>query len=186
MKLKKLLTGLLLFTGIMCGYSQEKYITKSGHISFFSSTPVEDIQADNKQVLSIVDTTNGKVAIAILMKSFLFDKSLMQEHFNENYVESDRYPKAIFKGDITNLNAVLTGAKEAIIKGSLNLHGVSKPITVTSAYITKDTKGILLKGNFAVKPADFNIKIPSVVQNNIANEVVVSFELNHEPFKTKK
>ncbi|MGY8939647.1 MAG: YceI family protein, partial [Flavobacteriales bacterium] len=77
---------------------QERFLTKTGTISFFSKSPMENIEAENSQVLSIVDADSGQMAIAILMQSFLFEKALMQEHFNENYVESEIYPKATFKG----------------------------------------------------------------------------------------
>ena len=87
--------------------SQEQYLTKNGAITFFSSTIIEDIKAENNQVLSIIDASKSKMAISILIKSFLFKKALMQEHFNENYLESDKFPKATFKGDILNFNNVI-------------------------------------------------------------------------------
>lgn len=183
MKSKLYISFLLLMT-FATNYGQEKYLTKNGHISFFSSTVVEDIKADNHQVLSIVDTASGQVVIAVLMKSFLFDKSLMQEHFNENYVESDRYPKAKFKGVIANLTEVLNGAKEATITGDLTLHGVTQNVTIVANCELQENK-LALEGKFVVKPENYNIKIPAVVKNNIAKTIEVSFELNHKPYTAK-
>ena len=106
--MKLIITIFCCFLFVAISNSQERYLTKNGAINFFSKTVLEDITADNNQVLSIVDATNGKMAISILMKSFLFKKALMQEHFNENYVESDKYPKATFTGTILNFDAYLT------------------------------------------------------------------------------
>ncbi|UOB18116.1 YceI family protein [Abyssalbus ytuae] len=161
-------------------HAQEKYITRQGHISFFSHSPVEDIEAYNDQVLSIVNANTGEVAVSLLMKSFIFEKSLMQEHFNENYVESDIYPKATFSGTIENFEeAKQTG--EALINGNLTLHGATKDIK-TKAKITIAGDSILLKGNFMVEVADFDIKIPAIVANNIAKTIKISFELDHQPY----
>src|SRR5690554_8148922 len=90
-------------------FAQNKYFTKQGYISFYSHTPVEDIKAENNQVLSIIDFSTTEIAVTLLMKSFAFEKALMQEHFNENYVESDKYPKANFSGKIQNLEDILSG-----------------------------------------------------------------------------
>ncbi len=163
-------------------YAQEKFLTKQGYTSFFSTSPVEDIKADNNQVLSIIDTSNGALAISILMKSFMFEKSLMQEHFNENYVESDKYPKATFKGQILSFDQLGADEKMVTILGDITIHGVTKNIE-TQAKIIKTEENISLKGSFPVKVADFKIKIPAVVINNIAETIEVSFELDHKPYK---
>lgn len=162
--------------------SQERYFTKSGSINFFSKAPLEDITADNNQVLSIMDAGNSKMAISILMKSFLFDKALMQEHFNENYVESDKYPKATFKGEILKFNELSENPNEFKVKGILNIHGVAKGITVTATMNKKDDT-IFATGNFVINLEDFNIKIPAVVAKNIAKNIKVTFNFKHTPFK---
>ncbi|MFA7445882.1 MAG: YceI family protein [Flavobacteriaceae bacterium] len=163
--------------------AQEKFFTKQGYISFFSHTSVEDIKAENKQVLSIIDLSTGEIAVTLLMKSFAFEKALMQEHFNENYVESDKYPKATFTGSIQNLSDLLQGNNTiAEIKGNLTIKGITKPVTIESkALIEKDS--IVLKGKFMVTVADFNIKIPAIVRKNIADSVEVTFVLTHQPYK---
>jgi polyisoprenoid-binding protein YceI len=164
--------------------SQGKYLTKNGTINFFSKMPMEDITADNNQVLSIIDASSGKMAISILMKSFMFKKALMQEHFNENYVESDKYPKANFKGSILNFDAINETVSKAMVKGVLTIHGVSKEITIQANFIKTD-EAILVEGDFIVEVDDFNIEIPAVVAKNIAKKIKVSFNFNHKPFKKK-
>jgi polyisoprenoid-binding protein YceI len=162
--------------------SQERFLTKNGAITFYSKAPMENITAENNQVLSIIDASSGKMAISILMKSFMFKKALMQEHFNENYVESDKYPKATFKGDILNFDTIDNLAKDVKVKGSLTMHGVTKELTIVANF-TRNKEYILVEGNFIIEVDDFNIKIPAVVAKNIAKKIKVSFKFNHTPYK---
>lgn len=170
----------LLFLG--AANSQERYLTKNGKISFFSEAALENISAENKQVLSIIDVSNGNIAISILMKSFLFEKALMQEHFNENYVESDKYPKAIFKGKIADIELITNESKKFEIKGIITIHGESKEIIIEAA-ILKVNENLVVSGSFTINLDDFKVKIPAVVAKNIAKEIKISFDLKHEPFK---
>lgn len=163
-------------------YAQDKYITKEGYVSFFSHSIVEDIKADNNQVLSVMDVTTGKIAIQLLMRSFMFEKALMQEHFNENYVESYKYPKATFSGEIVNFGELNEENNEAEIIGTLTVHGREKQIS-TKVNVKIDESEIVLTGDFKVEVADFDIKIPAIVANNIAKTIKVSFELHHTPYK---
>lgn len=180
--MKSIITFFCCFLFVTMCNSQERYLTKSGAINFFSKTAMEDITADNNQVLSIVDAASGKMAISILMKSFLFKKALMQEHFNENYVESDKYPKATFKGDILNFDAVNETASMLKVKGILTIHGVSKEIII-EANFTKTNDAILVVGEFLINLADFEVEIPAVVAKNIAKNIKVTFNFNHTPYK---
>jgi len=111
-----------------------------------------------------------------LMKEFIFRNALMQEHFNENYIESDSYPKATFKGKISNFNFedIAEIEKEYEVIGVLNFHGVEKEIT-SRMFIVKQNTTIVLRGDFITKPQDFNIKIPKIVRKKIAKEVKVQF-----------
>ena len=143
---------------------------------------MEDIKAENNQVLSIIDATSGKMAISILMKSFMFPKALMQEHFNENYVESDKYPKATFKGDILNFDTIKDSETKVEVKGTITIHGKSKEIVIPAS-ITRKDNNIVVNGDFYLNVADFNIKIPSVVAKNIAKKIKVTFQFNHKPYK---
>lgn len=169
----------LLITGVN---AQDRYITKEGFVSFFSHSIVEDIEADNDQVLSIMDVKTGEIAVQLLMRSFMFEKALMQEHFNENYVESYKYPKATFSGEIVNVGEIISGqSQETEIVGVLKLHGEEKEIS-TKVDVGWIGDEITLKGDFKVEVADFNIKIPAIVANNIAKTIKVSFELHHKPY----
>jgi polyisoprenoid-binding protein YceI len=162
--------------------AQERFLTKNGMISFFSKTPIENIEAENNQVLSIVDVSNGQMAIAILMKSFMFEKALMQEHFNENYVESDKYPKAIFKGDILDFDKMVGLETTASIKGNLTMHGVTNETTI-EAVIKRTADLVEMTGDFFINLSDFDVKIPSIVKNKISQKIKVSFRFQHKPYK---
>lgn len=154
---------------------QEKKITKTGTITFEASVPsFEEVKGKNTAVTCILNTTNGEIAALALMKGFRFKVALMEEHFNENYVESSKFPKATFKGKIENFDVskVSTTSKDYTIKGKLELHGKSKDVT-SIAKIKKVGTDIEVKTNFAVNISDFDIEIPSVVSKKIAKKVTV-------------
>ncbi len=182
--MKTILIMAFLF-GLQISFAQGKYFTKSGHIDFFSHSPLEDIKANNDQVLSIIDTSNDEVVIYVLMKSFMFKKALMQEHFNENYVESDKFPKSIFKGTMAGYDVTKSGDQEVTLKGSLSLHGKTAPVD-TKAIFNSSNSSIRLKGSFMVTVADFAIPIPRTVVDNIAKEIKVTFDLTHESYPKKQ
>src|SRR5579863_9034219 len=151
----------------------QNYMTKTGFIGFYSKTPFEDIRGENNQVYAVLDPASHHMAFAVLMKGFIFPKELMQVHFNENYVESDKYPKTTFSGTCTgDMDLSKEGTYEVVIKGDLNLHGVTKPIETTAQLEVKKDH---IKGTsvFKLKPEDFNISIPSIVRDKIASEINV-------------
>lgn len=161
----------------------QKFITKTGYIGFFSHTPIEDIKADNNQVASVLDVSTGEVVFQVLVKSFKFEKALMEEHFNENYLESDKYPRSTFKGKITNLSSVdfsKPGKYNGTVEGDLNLHNVTKKITV-SVVIEVVNDGINASSKFTITPEDYNITIPQVVRQNIAKTFDVTVNMNYKP-----
>lgn len=176
--MKNILFLLLIFCSINAS-SQSRYITKNGHIQFFSEAPLENIEANNHQVAGILDLTKNEVAISLLIKSFKFDKSLMEEHFNENYLESDKFPKASFSGSFQSKEVIdpkKHGSYPVTVDGKLTLHGVTKVIQTTGTItITKDQ--IVAKTKFQVSIKDYNIKIPTLVIKNIAEIVDVTVEL---------
>ena len=166
-------------------HAQGKYFTRNGSIKFYSESPMENIEANNRQVTSFIDTETGEMAFSILMKSFVFDKALMQEHFNENYVESDKYPKSTFKGSIINLKEVnfkKDGVYNVKVEGDLTLHGVTQKVSTDG---TIEVKGgnIIAKSKFPITVADYKIEVPAVVRDNIAKVVDVTVEMNYEPYK---
>lgn len=185
--MKKIATITTVFILVLMAGSafSQRYITKNGHIKFYSETPMETIEAHNKQVNSVLDINTGDFVFKVLMKSFEFEKALMQEHFNENYVESDKYPNASFKGKITNLGDIdftSPGEYEAQVQGVMTIHGVA--VEISEAGIFNVGKG-QVKGSskFIIKPEDYNIKIPNTVVNNIAEEIEVTVEVILEEYK---
>lgn len=182
---------LLLITILSLTTSQlvaQKYLTRNGHISFFSEAPLENIEAHNRQASSILDVATGEIAFTLLIKGFAFEKALMQEHFNEKYMESDQYPKATFEGSITNIADVdLTQAGEHIVnvKGNLTIHGVTKEVT-SPAIITNEDGKLVASAKFPVALADYEVEIPSVVADNIAEIVEVAVDVAYQPYTGKK
>ena len=154
-------------------------ITRNGYIGFFSKTPLENIKAENRQVNAVIDLQKKNIAFAALIKSFLFEKALMQEHFNENYLESHKYPKASFSGSYTGeVNLAKDGIYNIIVKGKLTLHGVTRMIEKPA---TLEVQGGKLTGrsNFKIKPADYNIKLPAVVKDKIAQQIDVAVKIDY-------
>jgi hypothetical protein len=171
---KIIITSLLLSVGFV-NFAQ-KYATKTGTIKFNASTPLEKIVGTNKSVSSVIDSKLGSVQYALLIKSFVFDNSLLQEHFNENYMESDKLPKATFKGTITNLSAIdftKDGSYKADVAGQLFIHGVTKDVKSTGKIVIKNGK-LTLQSAFTLLLADYNIAIPSAVKDKIAKTVNVT------------
>ncbi len=160
----------------------QKLISKTGHVWFSSFTPIEEIEAHNHQVASIINTETGDVQVSLLIRSFEFKIELMEEHFNENYMESETYPKASFKGKITNLSSVDFGKKGTYsidIKGDLTIHGVTKLIE-GEATLVIDNSSITAKTAFEIASEDYNIQIPDIVKEKIAKKISISAEI---PFK---
>jgi hypothetical protein len=160
-------------------------LTKNGQISFFSATPLENIEAVNNEVSSLINTQTGDLVFAVLIKGFHFQRALMEEHFNENYMESSKLPKAYFKGKITNLSAInflKEGTYKVMANGELTLHGVTKKMMLPGSIIVQSGK-LQVVCKFTVKPKDFNIQIPRVVVSNIAEVIEVSVNCKYEEKK---
>lgn len=160
----------------------QKYITKTGHIRFFSSTPMEDIEAHNRQVNSALDEQTGDFVFKVLMKSFGFEKALMQEHFNENYAESDKFPSASFSGKVLNIKELdfsKNGVYPVTVEGDLTIKGVTKKVTEKGTFEVKDGK-ISGKSTFTILLADYNFKIPNAVANNISKTIQIDVDVNLE------
>lgn len=171
-KYSLILATLLLATNV---YSQ-RFMTRTGKVTFFSSTPVENIEAVNNETACAIDSKSGDVAFQVPVKSFKFEKALMQEHFNENYMESDKYPKADFKGKITNLSAVdfsKDGQYSVAAAGKMTIHGVTRDVSAPGT-ITVKGGGITAASKFKLRPADYGIKIPGLVAGKIAKEIEVT------------
>jgi polyisoprenoid-binding protein YceI len=164
----------------------QKFYTKTGKISFHSKAPLEEIEGKNKTVTAVLDSKSGAMQFAVQMKGFEFEKQLMQQHFNENYVESDKYPKAEFKGTIANnsdINYSKDGTYTAKVKGKLTIHGVTKDVESTGTIKINGGK-IDANSTFNVLISDYNIKIPSVVKDKVSNTIKVTVDCDLEPLKS--
>lgn len=154
----------------------QKYISRSGKVTFFSSTPLENIEAFNNEAGSVVDVKTGDIVFQVPIRSFKFEKALMQEHFNENYMESAKYPKAEYKGKITNLGSVnfaKDGTYDVQTAGKMTIHGVTKDVKIPGT-ITVKGNSITSSSKFKAKTADYKITIPKLMEGKIAKEVEVT------------
>jgi polyisoprenoid-binding protein YceI len=159
----------------------QKYYSKAGRIQFLSDASLEQIEANNNSALIVLDVTTGRMDLSVLIKGFQFEKALMQDHFNENYMESHLYPKGSFTGIILNMKEInfnKDGTYITKVQGELTLHGVTKAMT-TSGQINVKAGKIVASSTFDITIAEFNIDIPKVVKDNIAKtvRVTVSAEL---------
>ena len=180
--MKKIVTLLVLFTSLHCVATAQKYFTKNGQISFFSKATLENIKADNNQVTSTLNTSTGELLFSLLNNAFHFEKALMEEHFNDNYMESDKYPRSTFRGSITNISAINVGTDgtyTANVTGDLTIHGVTKNITVAGSILVKGGK-VSASAVINVKPKDYNISIPAAVRNNISETIQLTINCNYE------
>ena len=182
--MQKLLLPFLLLA-VTIAFGQSKYMTKSGSMSFEASQPsFEPIEATHSAVSALLNADTGELAVLALVRGFRFPLALMEEHFNENYIESHQYPKTSFKGSILNFdsNALSNQPRTVQLTGELSMHGVTKLISV-SATITKSDEQITLTSSFSIKTSDFGIKIPSLVRKQIDENVQVEVSL---PLKRKQ
>lgn len=162
--------------------SQDLYMTRTGQISFFSKTSMENIDAINNEVTSVLNTKTGELAFAVLIKSFRFEKALMEEHFNENYMESSRFPKSTFSGKILNLSDIdfgKDGTYRASVEGDLTIHGVKKKVSSQGEVQIARGKIVAL-ADFVVSLKDYDIKVPSLVADKIAESIEVKVNCEYE------
>ncbi len=180
--MNKLITALLfLFTSFTkTEFKGYLLTTNQGHVSFFSHTAVENIQAVNNQVLSVIDLSKNEIAISILMNAFVFEKALMQEHFSTSYMETDLYPKATFEGEILGLNLSAKQAQTRLIKGKLTIRNITKDVTV-KARIEKKNGVYVFEGDLDILISDFKIKIPPILSPNIAKNINAKFKFEYYP-----
>ena len=155
--------------------ARDLYITRSGAVSFYSHAPIEDIVAVNKQASCVLDLETGSLAFQVPIRGFVFPNALMQEHFNENYLESHQFPKATFKGNIDHWLELDLGpdSQDVAVTGTLTIHGVSREIS-ESGTLARAGDGINGLATFEVAPADYDIRIPKIVRNNIARIIQVT------------
>jgi polyisoprenoid-binding protein YceI len=179
---------LILCSSLVKLQAQENYITRNGQISFFSSTPLEDIKAINNEVASVLNRKTGSVQFIVLIKSFQFRKAAMQDHFNgKDYMDSDRYPKAELKGTISNISTVdftKDGTYPVTVEGTLSMHGVSNKIKTPGNIIVKGSN-VTAAAVFTIRLADYKISVPTIVSKKIADKVEVTVNCNYQLYQPK-
>lgn len=165
--------------------AQDKFYTKNAKVNFFSATPLEDIEASNKSAVAVLDSKTGALQFSILIKGYEFKNEEMQEHFNEDYMESDKFPKSEFKGQIVNnssVNYAKAGTYNVQVKGMLTIHGVTKEV-LTNGTIKVDNDGLKANSTFNIAVADYGIKIPKLVRDKIAKTVKITVDAKLDPLK---
>lgn len=148
-------------------------------ISFFSDGVVEDIAAENVAAGSLLNTSTGEFVFIVPIKEFKFQKSLMREHFNEKYMETEKFPKATFQGKLMGFNASATGEQKVHAVGKLSMHGVTKDVSVPGSAELSNGK-VTVKSKFIVKLKDYNIEIPAIVWKNIAEEIELKVDFTYK------
>ena len=185
MSSKNIRITLLFLLVTVFSFAQPRYVTRDGHISFFSEAPLENIEAHNHLVVSLLDIEKSEVVASLFIKDFKFDKSLMQEHFNENYLESDKFPKATFQGVLKGghpIDVTKNGTYQVETDGKLTLHGVTKEIQLAGTLEVKDNT-VYVKAKFKIAIRDYKIDVPTIVVKNIAEIVEVTVDLKYSPQK---
>jgi hypothetical protein len=177
--LQSITAGLLLSVSVFA--AGNTYSTRNGVIKFSSQASLETIEATNNTVASAIDASSGDVAFSVNIKGFHFDKALMEEHFNQQYLESDKFPKSTFKGKITNLAAVnfkKDGTYKVDVKGDLELHGVKQTKQLSADLIVKGEK-LVLNYTMPVTLADHQIVIPGAVRDKVAKQVMITLNMDY-------
>jgi hypothetical protein len=161
---------------------QDLYVCKNARINLFSSAPIEDIKAVSQTGASVYNPSTGQLGFSVTIRSFQFAKSLMQDHFNSDYMESDKYPKAIFNGTVKEpVDITKDGSYPITAEGSLSVHGVSQKRTIPGTLIIKNG-AISMEASFMVKCADHHIDIPSIVFHNIAESIKVDVSATYTKY----
>jgi len=171
---------ILIFAFCISSNAQKIYQTKSGKVKFFSTTPVEDIEAINNQVDSKI-SDKGQLVFMVAMRGFTFKNALMQEHFNENYLESSKYPKATFMGTFSNLKDIdfsKDGVYKTTVSGEMKIHGVAKPVTASGTIEIKAGK-VSAKSVFKLTITDYGIT-GKYIGDKIAKEVTITLDCSYE------
>jgi polyisoprenoid-binding protein YceI len=172
---------LTLFATLMLSSAfAQKYTVEKSSVVFYSHATIEDIKAENKKSSAIFNAATGEIVFSIPISEFQFAKSLMQEHFNEKYMDTEKYPKSTFKGNVAGYDANATGAQNAKASGKLFIHGVERDVEIPGT-IEKSGDKLLFKSKFIVKLEDYNVDRPQVLWQNIAEQVEVTIDFVFKP-----
>jgi len=179
----KNLVAIMCLLTTMVTSAQSKMYTKTGVVQFEASVPsFEEVKAKNENVTAVLDSETGNLAALVLVKGFRFKNALMEEHFNENYMDSDAFPKATFKGSLNgfDMNAITSSSTVVPAIGTLSIHGKSKEVKFDMD-IKKTSSGLQLNAELLLSPSDFGIEIPGIVKDKIAKEITMNFIFNVVP-----
>jgi polyisoprenoid-binding protein YceI len=158
----------------------QKFTTEKTSVVFYSHATIEDIKATNLKTSGLFDAGTGDIAFVVPVNEFQFAKSLMQEHFNEKYLETEKYPRSTFQGKITGYDPGATGEQKVVAKGKLTIHGVTQTVEIPGT-IAKQGDGLLMNAVFVVKLEDYKIQIPQLLWQNIAEQVEVTLIFSFKP-----
>jgi len=181
---KNVLLILVFFFFIYVSSAEDKFITRTGHIYIISATALLNLDADNNQVASIINIKTGEMVFTLLMKSFIFKEALAQDHFNENYVESDKFPKASFKGNILEigkLDLTKEGKYFVDVEGELTIHGKTNKVKSKGTLEVKNDL-IIAQSKFEINIYDYGIKIPKIVQDKVNKIIPITVEMKYKPY----
>ena len=180
--MKPLVFSLFVVLHCITTNAQDRLLTRNGSISFYSKAPLEDIEANTQTAVSVMDKKTGQIEFSVLVKSFTFEKALMQEHFNEDYLESDKFPKSAFKGHIEDIEKVSfdkDGKYTVSVMGELTIHGKSRALTAPATFTI--LKGVVLAdAQFEIALSDYKIEIPSLVKDKVSKTVKIALHLKYE------
>lgn len=172
---------IIIFIVLVSQAKAQKYISTQTEIRFFSSALLEDIEAVNSKTKSVFDSDNGQIVFSVPINQFEFKKSLMKEHFNEKYMESDKFPKATFKGQINDFDKKGENL-DATAEGEFEIHGVRKKIKIVGNLEFKNSR-VFITAVFMIKLEDYEIKIPSLLFQKIAEEVEVTITFEYKKYE---
>lgn len=185
MKRIYIILAAVLICSVHANAAGNRYFTKTGFISFISATPLIDIEGTNNSVTGFLDIKTGEIVFAVFIKDFRFKLALAEEHFNENYMFSEKYPQSKFKGKILNINDLdLTkdGTYFVNVEGNLTIKDRTNPVTVKGSLVVKDGK-IDARSEFSVLLKDYNIEVPKIVEDKVAKVIPIKVRMIYEEYK---
>ena len=176
----KLILLIFLFGCITFETEGQKYSTEKTFVSFFSDAAIEDITAENTKTVGAFNAATGDIAFSVPIKEYEFEKSLMKEHFNEKYMDTEKFPKSTFQGKVTGYNPDASGIQNVTSKGKLTIHGETQEVEIPGT-IEKQGDRLIMKSKFIVKLEDYKIAIPQLLWQNIAEQVEVTVDFTFKP-----
>jgi len=172
------ISAIMLLVLVTAGAKAQRYTSEKSHVTFFSKAALEDITADNKKANSLMNPSTGDIAFVVPVGEFKFEQALMEEHFNEKYLETEKFPRATFQGKMTGFDAADTQAQKITAKGKLTIHGVTKEVEIPGT-IEKKGEKYAAQSEFMVKLEDYKIVIPQLLWQKVAEEVKVTVNFTY-------